>query len=106
MIKWLGIFIGKYFRLIDRLVYSQIEALCSWRNALIVLTAIFCFIALSTGNPTIVTVVFGIWAVVIGFYFKLRQDTDREGRSYKSRYDDEVKKESYIETPESDQENE
>ena len=103
-------FIVRYSRLIDRIVYNQLEAMVSWRNSLIVVTAIFCFKALSTGNPTIVTVVFGIWSLIVGWYFHLRQQTDKEGRAYKSRYDDELSNTQVdvksIETPETFEVNE
>lgn len=82
--------IRRYLRLIDRIIYSQLESLVSWRNALIVLTSIFCFIALQTKDSVIVTVVFGIWATIIGFYLHLRQQSDREGRVAKSKYEEEV----------------
>jgi len=87
-------FFYKYGRLLDRIVYNQLEALVSWRNLLIVVSAIFCFKALKTNNAEIVIAVFAIWSVIVGFYFHLRSQADKENRTVKSRYDQEVQKDN------------
>jgi flagellar biosynthesis component FlhA len=63
----------KLIQLIYKNITTILEDLQSWRNKLVLFTGIMCLIALQTKDPTIVSVVFGCWTVILTYYFHLRQ---------------------------------
>ena len=71
--------IRRYLKVIDDIFYSTLDHLSSWRNLLIVITVVFCFMALKDGNPAVVATVFGCWTLILGFYFHYRE---KEGGSF------------------------
>ena len=89
--------IRKYFRLLDRLFYTALEDLESWRNKLIVATYVLCLISVLGGNGAVVAAVVGCWTIILTFYFEKRQQSDMNGHSSNkfSKFD----KESKIEEP-------
>ena len=93
MKKFFGL-IRRYGRLLDRLIYTKVEDLVSMRNTLILLTCIFCFLAIKTKDAVIVGTVFGCWTLILGCYFHYRQKTQENGGTHfkTTSYDDEVKK--------------
>ena len=93
--------VKKYLKLLDRLVYTFLEDLQSFRNKLIFLTAFFCFLGIKKGNGTIVSAVFVCWSAILGFYMQKRSESEKNGHINKSKYD-EV---SRIDTEESYQNN-
>ena len=93
-------FIKRYLRLIDRLLYTALEDLESWRNKLIILTYVLCLIAVLGGNGAVVAAVVTCWTLILGFYFEKRQQADMNGHSANkvSKYDKEVSIEETDET--------
>jgi flagellar biosynthesis component FlhA len=63
----------KLINLIYQNVITILEDLQSWRNKLVLFTGVMCLIALQTKDPTIVSVVFGCWTIILTYYFHLRQ---------------------------------
>ena len=63
-------------RKIARLIYENIitalEDLQSFRNKLVLVSGIMCFIALSTKDGVIIGVVFGAWTIILNYYLHTR----------------------------------
>jgi len=81
-----------FYKLLKRLLYESIEDLCSFRNKLIIVTSIFMFIALKTGNSTIVGTVGTFWTLILGYYLQLRHKAQNGDNIHKSNFGNEINK--------------
>jgi|GEM_PF-7013386 len=72
----------KIFQLLYANLITLLEDLQSWRNKLVLFTGIMCLLALQIKDPTIVSVVFGCWTIILTYYFHLRQKS-QEAKSKK-----------------------
>lgn len=91
MLKYLYRAIIRYIKLFDRVIYTFIEDCGSWRNKLIIVTAVFCYMAIKTADPGVVAATLVVWGSIIAYFFKKKQEADLNHISKPSKFDKEVK---------------